>query len=83
MKATLTLPRPWAQNEWGIPLQWTNRHPASHYGLGVLLIGSAVLDGATFRYLRDTLGARIVTDDPDRCRGALALPLSEWGIVNL
>lgn len=60
-------------------LRWTTAHPASSYGGGVLLYrnGKDMLDGATFRALRDERGARIETDRPDRARRALALLSSE------
>lgn len=38
---------------------------------------SDVLDGVTFRALRDTRGAWIETDRPDRARAALGLMLDE------
>lgn len=60
-------------------LRWTTAHPASSYGGGVLLFGksSELLDGATFRALRDGRGARLETDRPDRARRALALMQDE------
>lgn len=64
-----------------LPLRWTVHDPRSSYGNGVLLdkrgrpsiLGADILDGATFRTLRDTRGAWIETDRPDRVRSALAL----------
>ena len=60
-------------------LRWTTSHPASSYGSGVLLYrnGGELLDGATFRALRDTRGAWPETDRPDRARTALALMSTE------
>lgn len=63
-------------------LRWTVHDPRSRYGQGVLLYrhpgdGVDILDGATFRALRDTLGARLETDNPDRARNALGLPPGE------
>ena len=60
-------------------LRWTDRHPQSSYGNGVLLYrkSDAILDGFTFRLLRDGSGAWLETTDPDRARRALGLPLGE------
>jgi hypothetical protein len=57
-------------------LRWTIRHAASHYGGGVLLYRhtKAILDGATFRALRDARGAWIETDNPERVARALGVP---------
>lgn len=56
-------------------LRWTTAHSASSCGAGALLYrnGRELLDGATFRALRDTRNAWIETDRPDRARRALAL----------
>lgn len=56
-------------------LRWTVHDPRSSYGHGVLIYrnGRDILDGATFRALRDRAGAWIETDHPDRVRGALGL----------
>lgn len=53
--------------------------PRSRYGYGVLVYRNRkdVLDGATFRDLRDRLGARLETDQPDRARQAMALMQDE------
>lgn len=65
-----------------VPLRWSVQDSRSSYGAGVLLhkrgrvvasLGSDLLDGATFRALRDQRGAWIETDRPDRARSALAL----------
>jgi hypothetical protein len=63
-------------------LEFTTEHPASHYGLGVLLLPSGeVLDGAAFRLLRDVQEARIETDDPAGVCGALGVPEGEAGVI--
>ena len=56
-------------------LHWTTTHPASHYGLGVLLRGKsdAILDGMNFRALRDGFGAWIETNDPEKVLKALGI----------
>lgn len=60
-------------------LRWTVHDSRSSYGAGVLVYrnGSDMLDGASFRVLRDTRGAWIETDSPDRARSALALMIDE------
>lgn len=60
-------------------LRWTVHDPRSRYGHGVLVYrnGRDLLDGATFRDLRDRLGARLETDRPDRARSALDLMQDE------
>lgn len=57
-------------------------HPTSRYGQGKLLqLGSrAMVDGTTFRLMRDTLGAYIVTTHPRRVAEALGVPHDEHGI---
>lgn len=56
-------------------LRWTVHDSRSSYGAGVLVFrnGRDILDGGTFRALRDHRGAWIETDRPDRVRSALAL----------
>lgn len=56
-------------------LRWTVHDSRSSYGAGVLVFRNSrdMLDGATFRALRDGRGAWIETDRPDRARSALAL----------
>lgn len=59
-------------------LRWTDKHPASHYGLGVVLRGHGgrILDGVNFKLLA-VAGAKIIcSDDRERRRvaGALAWP---------
>ena len=91
MKATLNIPRPTIQITGGptlasqslyrFPLRWTDHHPASHYGIGVILSSNnEVIDGMMFRFLRDSIGAWIDSDDPDRCASALGVPRDEPGI---
>ena len=60
-------------------LRWNVKHALSSYGKGVLVFrnGCDVLDGATFCALRDTRGAWIETDRPDRARAALGLRSDE------
>lgn len=91
MKAILVIPRPPVHVPGGtvvqsravyhFPLRWTAHHPASSYGLGVLLAANnEVFDGFMFAALRDGVGAWIQTDDPERVRGALGLLADEPGI---
>lgn len=56
-------------------LRWTVHDSRSSYGAGVLVYRNShdVLDGFNFRLLRDTRGAWLETDRPDRARSALAL----------
>ena len=60
-------------------LRWTVHDSRFSYGAGVLVYRNRrdILDGATFRDLRDTRGAWIETDRPDRARSALALMQDE------
>lgn len=60
-------------------LRWTVHDSRSSYGAGVLVYrnGRDLLDGATFRALRDTRGTWLETDRPDRARSALALMQDE------
>ena len=62
-------------------MTWTTDHSASHYGCGVLLYSNGdILDGFNFGGLRDTLGARIETTDPNKVCRALGVPKGESGI---
>lgn len=56
-------------------LRWTVHDSRSSYGAGILVYrnGRDMLDGATFRQLRDMHSAWLETDRPDRARSALAL----------
>lgn len=60
-------------------LRWTTSHSASSYGGGVLIYRNSrdLLDGATFRALRDGRAAWLETDRLDRARSALALMQDE------
>lgn len=60
-------------------LRWTVHDSRSSYGAGVLVLRNSrdVLDGATFRMLRDQRGAWLETDRPDRVRSALTLMQDE------
>lgn len=60
-------------------LRWTVHDSRSSYGSGVLLYrnSSEILDGATFRGLRDGRGAWLETDKPGRVRTALGLRSDE------
>ena len=63
------------------PLTFTTDHVLSSYGLGVLLDPEGdPLSGVMFRSLRDSFGARIETDQPEKCCRALGLPVGEPGI---
>ncbi len=92
MIATLCIPRPAIALQNGqtvnskatyrFRLRWTDHHPASHYGLGVLLdYKGEVFDGFMFRHLRDSIGAWLLTDDPGRVCGALGVPKNEKGVI--
>lgn len=63
-------------------LVWTDRHPDSIAGCGVLRYKNRKerLDGATFRRLRDDQGAKLVTNNSGRVRRALDLSNDEPGI---
>lgn len=63
-------------------LVWTDQHPASVAGCGVLRYKnrSQILDAETFQQLRDTKGARLVTNHRGRVTRALGVPLNEAGI---
>lgn len=60
-------------------LRWTVHDSRSSYGNGVLVFrnGSEALDGLNFCILRDTRGAWLETDRPDRARSALGLMQDE------
>jgi hypothetical protein len=65
-------------------LTWTTDHSQSHYGLGVLLYANGdMLDGFSFRGLRDALGAVIETTDQAKACGALGVPEGEPGIMGV
>lgn len=60
-------------------LRWTVHDSRSSYGAGILVFRNNrdILDGATFRALRDGRDAWLETDRPDRARSALALMQDE------
>jgi hypothetical protein len=61
-------------------LRYVTHHPASHYGIGVLLDSSGeVVDGYMLRFLHGRAGAWIETDDPEVCVAALGLPPVDTG----
>ena len=83
MRAFLVIPRPPVQIGGStlqsnaplrIKLHWRGDHPASNYGLGVMLIGREIFDGAMFQHLREHVGAWIETDDPGAVAAALGIP---------
>lgn len=63
-------------------LVWTDQHPASVAGCGVLRYKNRaqILDAETFQQLRDTKGARLLTNHRGRVTRALGVPLTEAGI---
>jgi hypothetical protein len=59
-------------------------HPASSYGLGVVVDAQQrILDGATFRTMRDLFGFVLLTDDIDRLASALGVPVDEPGLIHV
>lgn len=81
MQAHLIIPHPSAKASCRWKLRWTDKHPLSSHGLGVLLTPSnEVFDGLLFRHLRDAVGAWIEADEPRRVAGALGVPTDEQGI---
>lgn len=66
-----------------IKLKLRKDHSASSYGLGVLLIGREILDGHSFRVLRERMNARIETDNIQAVAGALGVPKDESGLVEI
>lgn len=66
-------------------LRWTTDHPASSYGIGVLLRGKSgdILDGRTFAALANAFGAWIECDTADTKRRAEnALVTAATGLDN-
>jgi len=63
-------------------LVWTDRHPASVAGSGVLRFKNRAerLDAETFQQLRDERGAKLVTNHRGRITRALGVPIGEPGI---
>ncbi|MFA5350902.1 MAG: hypothetical protein WC357_06210 [Candidatus Omnitrophota bacterium] len=68
-----------------VSLRWTDRHPQSSYGQGVLLYGksSDIFDGQSFRAARDHFGAQLVYNDIElrKISSALGVPQDEPGII--
>ena len=88
MKTTLIIPNSPARRERRMRqrsrLIWRTTHPAAEPGRGVLLFSNGrLLDGATFRALRDDLGAWLETTDPARVREALGASEREAGIYRV
>ena len=69
-----------------VELRWTPYHPAARSSAGVVVrpaVGSRnneILDGRSFRAMRDVLGAWIDTAHPQTVCRALGLPVGEPGI---
>jgi hypothetical protein len=82
MTTHLIVPDSAARREAGIRqcsrLTWTTDHSQSRDGCGVLLYCNGdLLDAFSFRGLRDTLGALILTTDAGKVCRALGLPVGE------
>ena len=76
MKATLLIPSGGTQPPFQVRLKLDPA--AGSYGLGRLKDKAGVtLDGATFRRLRESVGASLDTADPDAARTALGVPPGE------
>jgi hypothetical protein len=64
-----------------VHLMWTPFHPAARTSAGAIVSRTnEVLDGWSFRAMRDTLGAQIATAQPALICRALGLPIGEPGI---
>jgi hypothetical protein len=64
-----------------VVLTWTPYHPAARTSAGAVVSRTnEVLDGWSFRAMRDTLGAQIATAQPAVICRALGLPVGEPGI---
>lgn len=88
MKATLVVPAGRAYPlGLKMELKLDTEHPASNYGIGVLLPACAVaqppLDGAVFESYHEILAATIETDDVAAVAAALGLPADHPGLVRL
>ena len=83
-KILLTIPGEIAEasnNPARIELRWMPYHPAVRTSAGAVVSRTnEVLDGWSFRAMRDTLGAHIATTQPAIICRALGLPLGEPGI---
>jgi hypothetical protein len=85
MRSTLIIPDSAARQELKArqrsELYWTTDHPATTDHGAMLYSNGDILDGLTFRRLRDTLQARIETTDADKVCRALGFPIKEPGIA--
>jgi len=64
-----------------VQLTWTPYHPGVYTSAGVVVSRShEILDGQSFRAMRDALGAWIDTAHPATVCRALGLPVGEPGI---
>lgn len=68
-----------------VSLRWTDNHPQSHYGLGVLLYNKSpdIFDGAAFRAARDIFGAQLIYNGIEHrliC-SSLGVPQKELGVI--
>jgi hypothetical protein len=64
-----------------VELRWTPYHPAVYSSAGAVVSRSnELLDGRSFRAMRDTLGAQLATAQPAMVCRALGLPVGEPGI---
>ena len=84
MKTRLVVPDSEASKAAGIgrrsSLTWMTNCPLTPHGVGVLCYTNGrVLSGLIFRILRETLGAIILTTDPEKARETLGLLESEPG----
>jgi hypothetical protein len=64
-----------------VHLTWTPWHPAARTSAGAVVSRTnEILDGWSFRTMRDTLGAQLATREPALICRALGLPVGEPGI---
>ena len=81
MRAVLIVPDSAARKAAGIRQRSKLTLTTTRYGMGVLVYHKwDVLDGLHFRILRDSLGAKIETNDPQGVCRALGMPEGETGI---
>lgn len=68
-----------------VSLRWTDKHPQSSYGCGVLLYGKTgdIFDGVSYRAARALFGAVLVYNGLSRKKicGALGVTQSDDGII--
>lgn len=80
----LKVPREVAEetnNPTRVVLRWTPYHPTARTSAGAVVSRTnEVLDGRSFRAMRDTLGAHITTAQPAVICRALGLPVGEPGM---